>query len=134
MKKYIEILKKLNKLALSNGDVPVSCIIFDTNKIISKSYNMREKKNNPLLHAEILAIEKASKKLKTWNLSNCQMIVTLKPCNMCLEVIKNARIKKVYYILENNKNVNNKLDMCKLNCIFENEFSKEIKDFFYDKR
>ncbi len=130
----INILKKLNKKAIENGDVPVSCIIEKDNNIIATGYNMRVKNNNPLLHAEIVAIQKAAKKLKTWNLSDCNLLVTLKPCDMCIEVIKMAKIKKIDYILENEKNVNYKLILNKMNDCDQEYFMNEIKDFFADKR
>ena len=134
MDRYIELLKKLDKKAIKNGDVPVSCIILHNNKIIATGYNMREKKKNPLFHAEIIAIQKAAKKLKTWNLSDCELIVTLKPCNMCIEIIKMAKINKTSYILENKKNVNFKLNLLKLDTDDNKYFSTEIKNFFVDKR
>ncbi len=133
MEKYIEKLKKLNKKALKNNDVPVSAIIIKNNKIIAKAYNKRNKNKNPLYHAEILAIEKASKKSKTYNLIECEMITTLKPCKMCEEVIKSSKIKKVYYLLDQKKNVNNKIDYQKLSD--ENDYFKlELSNFFADKR
>ena len=130
----ISILKKLNKKAIENGDVPVSCIIEKNNKIIATGYKIREKNNNPLLHAEIVAIQRAAKKLKTWNLSDCNLLVTLKPCDMCIEVIKMAKIKKIDYILENEKIINNKLILNKINIDDKKYFINEIKAFFADKR
>ena len=134
MKKYINILKQLNKKAITNGDVPVSCIILYNNKIIARAYNKREYKKNPLLHAEIIAIEKAAKKLKTWNLSECIMISSLKPCNMCKEVIIASKIKEVYYILDNKKIINNKILIKKISTNEYKYFLDELKDFFIDKR
>ena len=131
---YVSILKKLNKKALKHGDVPVSCIILKDNIIISKAYNMREKKHNPLLHAEIVAIQKAAKKLNTWNLSDCELITTLRPCNMCIEVIRESKIKKVSYILDKNKEVNNNIILCKLLDCDSKYFLEEIRSFFADKR
>lgn len=133
MKNYYEILKKLNKLALKNNDIPVSCIITKNNKIISKAYNKRVKDNNPINHAEIIAIKKAAKKLKTYNLIDCQLYTTLKPCKMCEEAIKMSKIKKVYYILDQNKIVNNKINYIKLNDD-DNYFYKELTNFFKNKR
>ena len=130
----INTLKKLNAKALNNGDVPVSCIILFNNKIISTGYNMRVKKNNPLLHAEVVAIQKAAKKLKTWNLSECDLICTMKPCSMCLEIIKSAKIKKVYYILDNKKDINNKIMLTSIYDTESDYFLKEIQVFFSDKR
>ena len=111
---YINQLKKLNKKAIINGDVPVSCLIVKNGKIISKGYNKKYKTNNPLAHAEIIAIKKACKKLKTPNLIECEMYVTLKPCSMCQEIIKESKIKKVYYILDKTKNVKNKIEFKKI--------------------
>lgn len=134
MNDYVKILKKLNKKAEKNGDVPVSCLILKDDTIISKGYNKREKDNNPLYHSEIIAIVKATKKLKTWNLSECKLIVTLKPCNMCMEVIKASKIRDVYYILDNEKVVNSKINLIKVECKDNEYFSKELKKFFHNKR
>lgn len=131
---YMNELKKLNNKAIINNDVPVSCIIVYKNKIISKAYNKREYKNNPLLHAEIIAIQKAAKKLNTWNLSECKLFVTLKPCNMCMEVIKESRINEIYYVLNNDKNVNRKVKLIEINCKNKQYFVNQLKDFFSDKR
>ena len=132
--KIINTLKNLNKKAIKNGDVPVSCVVLKDDKIISRAYNQRVYKKNPLYHAEILAIMKASKKLGTWNLSDCELYCTLLPCKMCKEAINNAHIKKVYYILDNNKEINSKLEINKININNYKYFEKELKTFFVDKR
>lgn len=95
---------KLAEKSLKNNDVPVGCVIVKNNKIISSGYNLKEKKQKITRHAEIIAIEKASKKLKTWHLDDCILYTTLKPCLMCSVVIAQSRIKKVIYALENNEN------------------------------
>ncbi len=130
---YYEILKKLNKKAIKNGDIPVSALIIYKNKIISKEYNKKYKNNDPFAHAEILAIKKASKKLKTPNLSECEMYVTLYPCDMCKEVIKESKIKKVYFYTEKTKVINNVTIYKKIN---DNDlyFSNELSTFFLNKR
>ena len=133
MNNYIKLLIKMNNLAKNNGDIPVSCIIFKENKIISKAYNKKYKNNNPLDHAEIITIKKACKKLKTTNLIDCTMLVTLKPCDMCKELIKEVRLKKVFYILENNKTINDTTKYNKIND-FEDYFNQELIGFFRDKR
>lgn len=127
---YIDILKKLNKKC--KNDIPISCIIVKNNKIISKGYNTKYSKNDPLGHAEINAIRNASKKLKTSNLKDCVIYVTLKPCKMCQEIIQECRIKKVYYYLENNKNINNTVKYIKIDN--ENNFDDDIINFFKQKR
>ncbi len=135
MKKIIiEQLKKLNNIALKHGEVPVSCIIVKNNKIIAKEYNKRQKKNSPLAHAEILAIIKAAKRIKTWNLNDCELYVTLEPCEMCKSIINEARIKKVYYILSKTKKINDTVKYEQLDVADNDYFLNEIKEFFVNKR
>ena len=124
-------LKKLNKKVDSN-DIPVSCIIVKNGKILAKAINNKYKNLNPLGHAEINAIIKASKKLNTTNLNDCELYVTLKPCKMCQEIIQEVRIKKVYYFVENTKNINNTVIYKKIE--FDNNFDTEIINFFKNKR
>ena len=106
---YEQILYKLAKKASKKNDIPVSAIIVKDNKIIAKAYNKKNIKQNPLYHAEILCLIKAYKKLKRWNLNDCDMYVSLEPCNMCKELISESRINKVYYILSKGK-ITNKYD------------------------
>lgn len=134
MSDILKILKKLNIKAIRNGDVPVSAIITYNNKIIAKAYNMREYKKNPLYHAEILVIMKAAKKLNRWNLNGCVLYSTMKPCPMCLEVIKMSKIKNVYYIINNDKKINYSFNLNEIETGDKNYFIKEIQDFFADKR
>ena len=100
MDKYYDRLLELANISFVNNDVPVGAIIIKDNKIISEGYNTREKEQNLLGHAEINAIQNACKSLNNWNLQGCIMLVSLKPCSMCMEVIKQCRIDKVYYLLE----------------------------------
>ena len=134
--KIIRILNTLCDKAKLNDDVPVACVITYNNKIIAKDYNKKVKNNDPLAHAEILCIKKAAKKLKTNNLNDCELYCSLYPCNMCKEVIKEVRIKKVYYILESEKESNSKIEYKKIemkpNILAE--FRLKIKDFFVNKR
>lgn len=93
MDKVLELAEKAEK----KGEVPIGALIVKNGKIISKAYNNREKKQNALYHAEILAINKACKKLKSWRLDDCVLYCTLEPCIMCSGAIINARIKKVVF-------------------------------------
>lgn len=86
--------------SLKTRDIPVGAVIVRNNKIIAKAHNERVKKKNPLAHAEVNAIIKASKKIKNYNLNDCELYVTLKPCSMCYSIINNAKLKNVYYLLE----------------------------------
>lgn len=97
--KIIQKLFKLANKSLKKNEFPVSAIIYDNDKIISVGYNIRNKSKKTIDHAEIIAITKANKKLKTWNLQGKNMIITLEPCPMCTAVIKEARLDNVYYII-----------------------------------
>ena len=90
-----EALKEAKK-ADDKLEVPVGCIIVKEGKIIARAHNLKESKQDTTKHAEIIAIQKASKKLKSWRLIDCEMYVTLEPCSMCAGAIIQARIKKVY--------------------------------------
>jgi len=90
-----EAIKEAKK-ALKLGEVPVGAIIVKDGEIIARAHNQKELKKNATYHAEILAIEKASKILDSWRLTNCEMYVTLEPCPMCAGAIINSRIKKLY--------------------------------------
>ncbi len=134
MKKILKKLKSNNIKAIKNNDVPVSCIIIKNDTIVSTSYNKKNKKNNPLCHAEINAIIKAAKVTNSWNLNDCELYVTLEPCEMCKKVIEEARIKRVYYILDNTKKINNTTLYNKLNIPEEKYFEEEFKNFFESVR
>lgn len=90
-----EALKEAQK-AYEKLEVPVGAIIVKDGKIIAKAHNLREKKQCATAHAEILAIEKASKKLDSWRLIDCDMYVTLEPCTMCMGAIISSRIRNLY--------------------------------------
>ena len=131
---YKKLINLANK-AKKNNCIPIGAIVVKQNKIISSAFNKRHKTNNILDHAEIIAIKKANKKLKNWNLSECELYVTMIPCDMCMSVINETRIKRVYYILDN-KDYQNRKQNEKENIQFSkvidvnNEYSKMLKKFF----
>ena len=90
-----EALKEAKK-AYNKLEIPVGAVIVKDGKIISRAHNIKEEKQDTTKHAEIIAIQKASKKLETWRLNDCEMYVTLEPCSMCAGAIIQSRIKKVY--------------------------------------
>ena len=125
-------LKKLVKKAIKKDEVPIAALIVHNNRIISEAFNLVNKKNNFMYHAEIIAINKAMKKLKNWRLNNCDLYVTLEPCLMCKEIIKKSRIKKVFYFCkQNNEKTESDIN---LSYIENNLFSDELKKFFKEKR
>ena len=87
----------LAKKALSHGDVPIGAVIVRDGKIIARGENRVQKHKNPTLHAEIVAINKACKKLNAKFLDDCDLYVTLEPCAMCATAISFARIKNIYF-------------------------------------
>lgn len=90
-----EALKEAKK-AYKKLEIPVGAVIVKDGKIIARGHNLKETKEDTTKHAEIIAIQKASKKLNAWRLIDCEMYVTLEPCAMCAGAIINSRIKKLY--------------------------------------
>ena len=134
--KYMKIAFDEAQKAYNCGEMPVGAVIVRKNKIIGKGYNKKEKTNNALMHAEVIAIQKACKKNKDWRLNDCIMYVTLEPCLMCMGAIVESRIKKIYCGIQNNKsNIYNK-EICKNENIemeygiLENDIKKQVKKFF----
>lgn len=93
--KYMKEALKQAKKALALGEVPIGCVIVHEGKIIGRGYNRRNTDKNTLAHAEITAINKASKKIGDWRLEDCTLYVTLEPCQMCAGAIVQARIPEV---------------------------------------
>lgn len=133
-KKYIELVLKEAEKAYNSGEVPVGAVIIKNNKIIAKAHNMVEKKKNSIMHAEIIAITKASKKIRNWRLNNCDMYVSLEPCDMCKAAILLSRINKVYYLVKKDKNIN----INKNKFIYLSNYEKKslnlIQEFFKNRR
>ncbi len=91
-----EALKEAKK-AYNKGEVPVGCVIVQNGKIIARGHNLRESKNDPTAHAEIVAIRKATKKKQSWRLEDCDIYVTIEPCSMCAGTLLWTRIHAIYY-------------------------------------
>ncbi len=137
--KYIDELIKLSEKSLKKSEVPIAALIIDENgKIISKTHNTRNIKQQTINHAEILAIIKANKKLKSWRLNKCTLYVTVEPCDMCKSVIKESRIQNVFYLLPRlpEKNQYNKTIFNKLKDMSEKEdkYQEIINKFWKNKR
>ena len=94
--KYMNEALNEAKKAYKKEEIPVGAVIVKDGKIIARGHNLKESKHSATSHAEIIAIEKANKKLKAWRLEDCDMYITLEPCMMCMGAIINARIKKIY--------------------------------------
>lgn len=97
MEEFMKEALRLAKIAYKKDEVPVGAVIVKDNKIIAKAYNKRQKSQDATLHAEIIAIKKACKKLHTFRLNDCMLFVTLEPCAMCSGAIINARVGTVVF-------------------------------------
>ena len=143
MKNVWEIIKELDKMvekSKKSWEIPVGAVVVDNlGNIISTGCNDRQGNNNVLGHAEINAIIAAEKKVKDWRLDGYTLYVSLEPCDMCNAIIKESRIDKVYYIVENNR-TNNYIKINKEQLtddtvsVFREKYKKYIVDFFKEKR
>jgi tRNA(adenine34) deaminase len=144
--RYMKEALKQAKKAYQLNEVPIGCVITYQDKIIARGYNRRNKDKNTLAHAEITAINKASKKIGDWRLEGCTLYVTLEPCQMCAGAIVQSRIDKVVIGSMNAKagcagSIINLLQMKEFNHqveteygILEEECSYILKEFFKNLR
>ena len=144
--RYMKAALREAKKAELIDEVPIGCVIVKDDKIISRAHNMRETKQNPMGHAELIAIDKAAKKLKSWRLEGCDIYVTLEPCIMCSGAIIQSRINKIYFgaydpkggglgssinVLDA-KNINHHPEV--IRGILQEECSSIISNYFKNKR
>lgn len=144
--KYMKEALRQAKKAYALGEVPIGCVIVHEGKIIGRGYNRRNTDKNTLAHAEITAINKASRKLGDWRLEGCTLYVTLEPCQMCAGAIVQARIDEVVMACMNPKagcggSILNILEMPEFNHqvkvtrgILEEECSHMLTQFFKELR
>lgn len=144
-KKFMQRAIELANIAGNKGEVPVGAVIVKNGEIIAEGYNMREQKQNPLSHAEIEAINSASKKIGSWRLEDCEMYVTLEPCPMCTGAIINSRIKTVIFGAydKNAGSMDSVINLCDYpynhkveiyGGICEDECTEILKNFFQNLR
>ena len=108
-KRFMDLAIKEAQKAFLIDEVPVGCVIVRDDRVISKAYNKKEKLCCASKHAEVLAVEKASKKLNNWRLEGCDVYVTLEPCPMCASLLKQARVNHIYCGLSNSDSNNFKI-------------------------
>ena len=85
------------EIALSEGEMPVGCVIVKDGQIIARGRNARENTNDPTAHAEIIAMRNAAREMNSWRLEGCTLYVTLEPCPMCAGAISQARLSRLVY-------------------------------------
>ena len=143
---YMHIALKEALKAQAIDEVPIGCIIVKDGKVIARSFNKREKTQDPTGHAEIKTLQKAAKKLNSWRLEDCDLYVTLEPCIMCSGAIIQSRIRRVYFgaydpkggafgssinVLDAN-NINHHPEI--IGGVLEEECSELLTSYFKEKR
>ena len=142
---FINAALKEAKRALYLGEVPIGAIIVKNGEIVGRGHNLRETIKSPLAHAEIIAINEASKTLGNWRLNECSMFVTLEPCIMCAGAIVQSRLSELnigtfdpnlggcgsVLNLVNNQYINSNINV---NWLYNNECSEILKEFFKSLR
>lgn len=146
MKDFMREAIKEAKKSLKEDEVPIGAVIVVEDKIIARGHNCREKSQNAIKHAEIIAIEKACKKLKSWRLENATIYVTLEPCPMCAGAIANARISRLVFgtqektshdnlcqTILSSERLNHKVEIF-FDQTHQQELSQMLSNFFKEKR
>lgn len=128
------------------GEIPIGCVIVSGGRIVARGFNQRKTRRSTLAHAEITAIDRASRKLGDWRLEGCTMYVTLEPCQMCAGALVQSRIDRVVIGTMNPKagcagSILNILQMPQFNHqveitygVLQEECSQVLQDFFKDLR
>lgn len=135
---FMNIALDMAREAYNKDEVPVGCVIVKDNSIIASSYNRKEIDNVATYHAEIVAINEACHRLKSWHLDGCTLYTTVEPCMMCTGAIIQSRISRVVYGTDNesfgylSKIDNYKFDI--VSGILKDECSILMSNFFKDKR
>ena len=146
---YMKIALMEARKAYRNNEVPVGAVLVQNNKILAKAHNNKEKKKCSLEHAELIVIKKACGKCDNWRLMDSTLYVTLEPCPMCASAIKQSRIERVVYLLDNNnyniqnivndililEDANKPVEKCKLDISkFSEDDISMLSSFFKEKR
>lgn len=142
--KFMKIALKQARLAEQKGEIPIGAVVVKDGKVVSRAYNRRITYHDPTAHAEVLALKKAGKRLGVWNLTGCDLYVTLEPCVMCYGACLNARIGNIYFGAYDSKfGIENtaKSGVISFNHtlnieggILQEQCSKILTDFFADLR
>jgi tRNA(adenine34) deaminase len=131
---YMKVALQQAQKAYNLGEVPVGCVIVKDEKIIAKSHNMSEKMNNNLMHAEIIAINNACRKTKSKFLHNCDIYITLEPCDLCMNAIILCRLKRIFFATKETKTKAKNSNIEIYGHILEKEASNLLTNFFQQLR
>ncbi len=144
--KWMNLALSLASSARCLGDVPVGAIIVRDHEVLATGFNRREADCVSLRHAELIAIERACKRLRTWRLIGCKLYVTLEPCLMCAGAIVQSRIPEVYfgapdpkggafgslYTIQDDSRLNHRVQCT--GGILADVCSEQLRNFFKDRR
>lgn len=132
-KQWMTEALKMAQEAAWMGEVPVGAVVVYDNQIVGRGLNRRETDQNPIAHAELIALQEASKTLGRWRLSGCTLYVKLEPCPMCMGALVNARIDKLVYAAKDTKGrLNHHFET--LSGVLEEESAELLKTFFQKLR
>ena len=136
---YMNMALEEAKLAYEIGEIPVGCVIVRNNVIIAKAHNCKESKKNSIMHAELLAVDRACQLVKDWRLDECILYTTLEPCMMCMGAIIESRISKIFYGTKSKSEqmyVVDKIKAKKVSIVnvHDERCSTILSDFFKNKR
>ena len=127
------------KKAFEIGEIPVGCVVVKDNNIIARAHNCKECKKNSIMHAELLAVDKACRFVGDWRLDGCTLYTTLEPCMMCMGAIIESRISSIYFgTVSKNEQLYDvdRLNKSNFKIINMNDerCSKILSDFFKNRR
>lgn len=137
MHEYMNLAVAEAKNAYIEGNVPVGAVIVCDDKVIASCHNTKNTTNIAINHAEMLCIMEACKYLNSWYLSNCDLYVTLRPCDMCLNALAESRIRNVYFLLDSNygDNLSKNRENIQLNKVDDYyEYTNMLNEFFVGRR
>jgi len=144
--KFMQLALREAQKAYDSDEVPIGAVVVRNGEVISKAHNTKNQHKNALLHAEIVALTKAQKKLGDWHLYDCDLYVTLEPCPMCAGACINTRLRAIYfgaydskagccgtlYDLPTDKRFNHRVEV--VGGVCETECAGILSQFFREKR
>ena len=143
---FMDIAIKEAEAAFMEGEVPIGAVIVKDNTIIAKAHNIKESRNDPTAHAELILLREATSQIKNWRLTDAALYVTKEPCLMCAGAMVNARLGKLVYGCEDakggavhslyqvlsDKRLNHQVEV--VSGVLEDKCAELLKRFFHDKR
>ncbi len=129
-------------MAAEKGEVPVGAIVLSDGELIGRAHNLRETDQDPLAHAELIALRRAARRRGSWRLVGCSMFVTLEPCAMCAGALVNSRIQRLVFAapdpkagycgslgnIAQDERLNHRVEICR--GVLQGKSSAMLREFF----